>query len=94
MNAINWKKLRWKMVHKILLDLDESCVQRKEKKVMVCIRNVLFPVQTSKYTEVILTCIKQGNRSTKPVQHKCTVILNLYMWIAILFVMCIIVNSL
>jgi len=44
----------------------KSCVQRDEKKVTVCIRNVLFPARTSKYTEVILTCIKQGNWSTKP----------------------------
>jgi hypothetical protein len=32
MNAINWKKLRWKMVQKILLKLDENCVQGNEKK--------------------------------------------------------------
>jgi hypothetical protein len=55
MNAINWKKLRCKIVHKILLELDEMLCSEKRKKVMVCIRDVLFPVRTSKYTEVILT---------------------------------------
>jgi len=30
MIAINWKELRWKMVHKILLELDEKAVFKEK----------------------------------------------------------------
>jgi hypothetical protein len=61
MKAIIWKRMRCRKVHRILLEFGEKAAFKGKKEVMVCIRNILFSVRTSGYTEVMLTRIKQSN---------------------------------